>query len=175
MTTDYRTELQPLFDALNARAALAAEPEPPADGEVAELVAWLWSMYELAGECNPDEQCRYARAADLLEHLAEPACVVLRPSPELIEAFKAAGPGRIEAIGRLAPQPMPEGPVPVSERLPGSKDCDEKGQVWAWRLFDPEDDDNGDFWALVPSKWLNRSHWTHWLPATALAEPAPLR
>jgi hypothetical protein len=53
----------------NIRTALA-EPEPPADGEVAELVAWLWSMRELAGECNPDEQCRYARAAELLERLA---------------------------------------------------------------------------------------------------------
>lgn len=106
-STSYRVqncEAVQLID--RARAALAAEPVPPNDGEVAKLVVWLWSMHELAGECNPDEQCRYARA----QRLVEPACVVLRPSPELIKAFEAAGAGRIEAMERLAPQPMPEVP-----------------------------------------------------------------
>lgn len=110
MTTDFRALCAELLSALEdeaanwnldpadhplvdrARAALAAEPVPPGDGEVAELVAWLWSMHELAGEHNAEEQCRYERAADLLERLASPACVVVKPSPELIEAFKAAGP-----------------------------------------------------------------------------------
>ena len=56
-----------------ARALLALPtPQPPADGEVAELVEWLQSMRDLAGEHNPDEQRRYTRAADLLE----------RPTPQ---------------------------------------------------------------------------------------------
>jgi hypothetical protein len=72
-----------------ARAALAAEPEPPADGDVAELVAWLrlcgdgtyspeqlLTLWELTGEdrpCLSDEgYARLTRAADLLERLAEP-------------------------------------------------------------------------------------------------------
>jgi hypothetical protein len=83
-TPDIRAALERLvkcraaewYDALAAARAALALPEPPDAGEVAELVAWLWSMRELAGECNPDEQCRYARAADLLERLASPACVI---------------------------------------------------------------------------------------------------
>jgi hypothetical protein len=127
----------PLVD--RARAALAAEPEPPADKEVAEFIAQLKRYAE---EGTPLRLMPFivARAADLLERLAVTEMV---------------------------------GPVPVSARLPGPEDCDEKGQVWAWRLFDPEDDDNGDFWALIPSKWLDTRLWSHWLPATALAEPAP--
>ena len=97
-----------------ARLALAAEPEPPAncpgcegvpapgnqpcavcgkqasppspvDGEVAELVTWLWSMHELAGEHNPEEQCRYERAADLLERLAPQPVLVSERSPEVAD------------------------------------------------------------------------------------------
>ena len=40
--------------------------QSPADREVAELVEWLQSMRDLAGEHNPDEQRRYTRAAELL-------------------------------------------------------------------------------------------------------------
>ena len=58
-----------------ARAALARwshpTPQPPADGEVAELVEWLQAMRDLAGEHNPDEQRRYTRAAALLESNAQ--------------------------------------------------------------------------------------------------------
>ena len=57
-----------------ARAVLARwgrpTPQPPTDGEVTELVEWLQSMRDLAGEHNPDEQRRYTRAAELLERLA---------------------------------------------------------------------------------------------------------
>ena len=58
----------------HARAVLAKwsrpTPQPPTDGEVTELVEWLQSMRDLAGEHNPDEQRRYTRAAELLERLA---------------------------------------------------------------------------------------------------------
>ena len=59
-------------------------PQPPADGEVAELVEWLQSMRDLAGEHNPDEQRRYTRAAELLERpTPQPVAVSERlPGPE---------------------------------------------------------------------------------------------
>ena len=68
------------------RAALARfgrpTPQPPADGEVAELVEWLQSMRDLAGEHNPDEQRRYTRAAELLEH-PTPQPVAVAPLDKL--------------------------------------------------------------------------------------------
>ena len=57
-------------------------PQPPADGEVAELVEWLQSMRDLAGEHNPDEQRRYTRAAELLEH-PTPQPVAVAPLDKL--------------------------------------------------------------------------------------------
>ena len=64
-------------------------------------------------------------------------------------------------------------PVPVSERLPGPEDCDGEGMCWAWRSFDPEEDDSGDCWMTIPCEWLEGSErWTYWLPATALPLPA---
>lgn len=52
----------------NHPAAPPAPPcHPPAKGEAAELVDWLQSMRELAGEHNPEEQRRYDRAAALLQ------------------------------------------------------------------------------------------------------------
>ena len=44
-------------------------PQPPADGEVAELVAWLRKDGVLLN-LRPAIQCRIVRAADLLERLA---------------------------------------------------------------------------------------------------------
>lgn len=89
-----------------ARATLADEPAvpaPPADGEVAELVEWLKENAEderqMSGGDNP-ASLKLDRAAELLERLASPACVVLKPSPELIEAFQYALPGRIEPLQR---------------------------------------------------------------------------
>ena len=52
------------------KAVLAARPAAPAapeGGDVAELVAWLQSMRELAGDHNPEEQRRYDRAAAMLQ------------------------------------------------------------------------------------------------------------
>ena len=110
-----------------ARASLAdepPEPAPPADGEVAELVETLkgiayWRRHGKPGEPAPTsfdirQADRLDRAAELLERQASPACVVLKPSPELIEAFQDALPGRIEP---LLEERHPA-PVPVGERLP---------------------------------------------------------
>ena len=69
-----------------ARAALARfgrpTPQPPADGEVTELVEWLQSMRDLAGEHNPDEQRRYTRAAELLERPTSQPVAVSERLPE---------------------------------------------------------------------------------------------
>ena len=65
-------------------------------------------------------------------------------------------------------------PVPVSERLPGPEDCNDEGEVWAWRRFDLESGiDNGDFWRLTFREWLEHEDcsFTHWLPAHALPLP----
>jgi len=56
-----------------ARAALA-EPEPPADGEVAETVKWLREEAQISwADSCPVAAGRLTRAADLLERLAEPS------------------------------------------------------------------------------------------------------
>ena len=83
-----------------ARAAIAADrarrptPQPPADGEVRELVV---ELQELAESFDTFLMARVqrllTRAADLLERLASPACYVLDPSPEALASLKAAGPG----------------------------------------------------------------------------------
>lgn len=53
-------------------------------------------------------------------------------------------------------------PVPVSERLPGPKDCDNAERVWCWS------------WAI--GTWrlsrINQSIHSHWLPAHALPLPS---
>jgi hypothetical protein len=87
-----------------ARLALA-EPEPPADGEVAELVAWFRDRADSSSLAFTAR--RITRAADLLERLApqpelegpidgpavqsrEPASVMEEPSDEAIESWAAA-------------------------------------------------------------------------------------
>jgi hypothetical protein len=104
------------------------------------------------------------RAADLLERLASPDCLVLKPSPELIEAFKDALPGRIEPLPDdaqviepathtiLVPVPTP---VPVAERLPEPEDCDPDGYCWWFTETYPR---------FCPGS-------THWLPAHAIPLP----
>ena len=164
-----------------ARAAIAADrarwgrPAPAPAGEVAELVASLRdaaASNERIGATQAAVQL--TRAADLLEHLASPACPVLDPSPEVIAALKAAGPGRII-------EPLPEDaqvieptehtilvpactPAPVAERLPGLGDCDEEHYCWRWNTI-------GGLWARQPlaRKWYEFE--THWLPAHALPLP----
>ena len=130
------------------RAAIAADraryghqPAPPAEGEVAELVALL--QYE-AREADLDlmtaEECH--RAADLLS------------------IAYATGPEVWEPIAQL-PQQRHPAPVPVSERLPGPGDCLDEG--WAW-FFSPR---VGWRQAVLPVS----AAYTHWLPAKALPLP----
>ena len=65
-------------------------------------------------------------------------------------------------------------PVPITEHLPEPEDCNDEGEVWAWRRFSLEKDmDEGDFWCLAYHKWLEGEDggFTHWLPAHALPLP----
>lgn len=118
---DDRRLTHPLAE--EARAALAAEPAPPAEGAVAELVAWLRDDVDL----SPADK---RRAANLLEqrHLT---------------------------------------PVPVSERLPGPGDLNDKG--WCWVLYR-----GFATWALEPPLGQDGkpTGYTHWLPANALPLPS---
>jgi hypothetical protein len=59
--------------------------------------------------------------------------------------------------GRLTAQP-----VPVSERLPGSEDCDEQERCWWF-------DDDDEKWCLdTPYIGARLLCWTHWLPYHAI-------
>ena len=95
MTTDFRALCKELTDALaewelggsppedtadaelvaRARAALASEPKPPADAEVAELVAWLRQEAQQHADSWPEASAKATRLADWVERLA--------PQPEL--------------------------------------------------------------------------------------------
>ena len=129
-----------------ARAAIAADrarnptPQPPADGEVGELVRWLLAH---ADEHTEELDGPYTRAADLLGRLASPACLVINPSPEALASLKAAGPGRIERLPLLE---LVAQPVAVSER-PWEREgwCDEQGRCW-WTANKPG--------PLPPSWWM---------------------
>ena len=64
-----RLHMSPLAD--RARALLAQpEPQPPADGEVTELVEWLRRGSLLGNGDFPESEAKLTRAADLLERLA---------------------------------------------------------------------------------------------------------
>ena len=139
-----------------ARALLALPtPQPPADGEVGELVETLkgiayWRRHGTIGGPPPApfdirQADRLTRAAELLEH----------PTPQ---------------------------PVAVSERLPGAKDCalwpsDPEATPWCWA---GKDIDGGWEWAQISmlglgtdtlSRIIAGGGWTHWLPSSALPTP----
>lgn len=87
------------------------EPVSPAEGEDADEARYLVTeLRDQADDMSPSLELfgLIHRAADLLERLASPACVVLKPSPELIEAFKGLPPGRIEPLlAQRHPAPVP--------------------------------------------------------------------
>ena len=163
-------------------------PAPPAAGEVAELVKCLRiraaSLSEVGASLSQQGDAIYfTRAADLLERLASPACVVLKPSPELIEAFKDLPPGRIELLPEDAQVIEPtertilvpaRTPVPVSER-PWEREgwCDEEGRCWWGRQ---ETDDWYADWTLSTyedtQEFCTYNPMTVCLPAHALPLPA---
>jgi hypothetical protein len=64
-------------DILRSRWACPTTPPAPEVGELAELVEWLQSMRELAGDHNPEEQRRYDRAAVLIQQPSAPAPAVV--------------------------------------------------------------------------------------------------
>ena len=149
MTTDYRAELQLLFDAaesftepalghhrpwataLERARALLDQPvaEGPSDEEIEE-----WAddcpdapLEEMDPEVHGWRRCFTAK--------------------EFSETIRAA----IARWGHPTPQP-----VAVSERLPGPEDCDAEERCW-----------------LMAPRWiLPASELTHWLPANALPLPA---
>ena len=168
------------------KAALA-QPEPPADGEVAEYVRWLRFIATSKPRLSNNGYSRLARAADLLERLAQPEAegptdeellatqdqaVALfppvHPEAEPLSAVEYARELEIRKAraalarwGNSAPQP-----IPLSERLPEPKDCNE-GMFWAW---------SGDVWELIHIDSMNwefyKHHgFTHWLPHWALPLP----
>jgi hypothetical protein len=58
-------------------------------------------------------------------------------------------------------------PVPVSERLPQSEDCDAEGVCWFWET-------GGCWWKAYAEKITApayRDIYTHWLPYHALPVP----
>jgi hypothetical protein len=151
----FRVEL-----AAEARAALA-QPEPvaPTDEEIMELM--------------PQQMRRdLAAAARAMAWVNEHDSTCAAGAMRIILNRHAVGHARaaLAKYGSTTPQS-----VPVSERLPGPEDCDKQGHVWAWRVYRPQDDDDGDFWMQIPAKWLSHipfsSSWSHWLPAHALPTP----
>ena len=95
MTTDYRALCAELLAAADeyagmnpymrldnamkaARAALAAEPKPPVEGEVAELVEWLRNEANQHAVSWPEASSKATRLADFVERLAP------QPAPEAV-------------------------------------------------------------------------------------------
>lgn len=70
---------------------------------------------------------------------------------------------------RSATAPPPESlrPIPLSERLPGSGDCDLHGRCWVWNAG------SCGWWELVHMGMISYSHedYTHWLPYNAFPIP----
>ena len=167
-----------------ARAVLARyaypTPQPPADGEVGELVAWLRAFANgERHEGRPATAQSLARTADILQRFASPACYVISPSPEALASLKAAGHGIIEALPaeRTALVPLAQ-PVAVSERLPEPKDVNEDGEVWIIEEgYSYALGDTGDYdWephkiVLRPIGQFDEKYGRTWLPFNALPLP----
>jgi hypothetical protein len=63
-------------------------------------------------------------------------------------------------------------PVPAAERLPGLEDCDAEGRCWLGHNYEPEEDNVGPLWYLLPVLILESpTTVTHWLPHDALPVP----
>jgi hypothetical protein len=164
--------------ATEARAALA-QPPPPTDGEVAELVAALRNDAECAEVehydlCNMTAQ-QMRRAADLLEHLAQPE--PQGPTDdELYDLWDQEGTeADFQECRRFARAVLARwgsrtpAPIPLSERYPNLRpngdDFSKDGCLW-W--YEPR----------LKWRWAMRDaidcipYPTHWLPHWALPMPA---
>lgn len=92
----------------------------------------------------------------------------------MVESFHIPRPLSDEALRLLTSLPMKEierrllapipAPIPVSERLPGPKDCDAESCCWRWNTI-------GRLWTRqqYARKWYEFH--SHWLPAHALPLP----
>lgn len=152
------------------------QPAPPAEGDVAELVAALRresSAYRQLDSYR-DWQLKLTRIADLLERQAaqvlEPA--LARINDILNDSGRVCLADEREAL-ELARQALEQrqaalAPVAVSERLPDTSDPAEcrmpDGVCW-W--FDPHADADGA-WVLD----TYQSRYTHWLPFHDLPLPS---
>ena len=167
-----------------ARAILARwgnpAPAPPADGEVAELVAEIRHFlagYQKIRGLDPEHiysihrgdkmeahitVSRLTRAAELLQRQATAYAICERE--RLHQSTRAAD---LEVERQAVPVP-----VPVSERLPGPEDCDAEGRCWAGT--NASVDTSGDRDIDLPPSWELREVCAQddvWLPANALPLP----
>ena len=148
--------------AAEARAALAQpEPEPaPTDEAIMELMPQqmrddlAYAARALAGFDRANVKAAGAMRIILNRHAVDHVRAVLA------------------RWGRPAIQP-----VPVSERLPGAKDCNAEGRCWFWHPGHKQDDFI-DGWILLDPKWAGSRRdsddsliYTHWLPHHAIPTP----
>ena len=157
---------------LRARAVLAQwgrpTPQPPADGEAAELVQWLRRGSLLGNGDFPESEAKLARAAELLqqqvvkiqdleqqletERMRVVACGIIATSDTPFSAAKnrdchpdywsASADDIARQIDELMRLRAQQKTVPVSERLPGPEDCDEQRRCW-W--FTPKEGNTEPF------------------------------
>jgi hypothetical protein len=145
-----------------ARLTRAAEllqrqaPQPPADGEVVEVVEWLREQLHVCLQAPWTPGIKYfGRAAELLERQAT-ACAICERE-RLHQSTRAAD---LEVERQAAPVP-----VPVNERLPEPEDCYAEGRCW-WFCFECPGEHS--YWILAKEVYCNP---TYWLPAHALPLP----
>ncbi len=174
---------------LEEKAAMAAEPEPasvvrePSDAELLGLdqleEAWNAQADEANGwnELGLDEIIAWAQRQALARYGHQPAPPAAGEVGEFITQLKSYAeygtpirliPFVVARAADLLSQRHPT-PVPVSERLPGSEDCDGEGRCWLFSKVEKE-------WRLLDVRNPGVPHlkycFSHWLPATALPLPA---
>ena len=163
MTTDYRAELQLLFDAAESFTEPALGHHRPWATALERARALL--AQPVAEGPTDEELLDIARATDLVYYMgkgsgfASPYIEGTDIAAEVL-AFACAA---IARWGRLTPQP-----VAVSERLPGPEDCDAEGRCWMFGNVE------GD-WRLIstinPGIPKLKYCFSHWLPANVLPIP----
>jgi len=148
--------------AAEARAALAQpEPEPAPTDE---------AIMELMPQQMRDDLANAARALAGFDRANVKAAGAMRIilNRHAVDHVRAV----LARWGRPAIQP-----VPVSERLPGAKDCNAEGRCWFWHPGHKQDDFI-DGWILLDPKWAGSRRdsddsliYTHWLPHHAIPTP----
>ena len=168
MTTDYRAELQLLFDAAESFTEPALGHHRPWATALERARALL---DQPVAEAPTDEEIMELMPQQMRDDLAAAARALagsgrFRPAAGAIRIIlnrHAVGHARaaLAKWGTLTPQP-----VAVSERLPGPEDCDEQGRCWVF------DDQLGlPSWTLIKVQGESLDSDMHWLPANALPIP----